>query len=102
METFGGRLKRRRQELNLSQEQLADAMAKSGKTVVSAWETGKSEPSLSDLRKLADVLKTSASWLIDGTEEGKVAGAPSGYTMVPTEEYIDLLQRVIKQQDEQK
>lgn len=102
METFGGRLKRRRQELELSQEQLAEVMGKSGKTVVSAWETGKSEPSLSDLRKLADTLKTTAAWLIDGIEDGKVPGAPAGYSLVPTQEYIELLQRVIKQQDEQK
>lgn len=100
MDSFGERLRIKRTEKKLSQEKLAELMQKSGKTVISSWETGKAEPSLADLRKLAEILGTSPGWLLDGGEEDKSSNknVPSGYTVIATDELIELQRQVIQQQ----
>lgn len=101
MEYFGDRLRKKRIEKKLSQDGLADLMQKSGKTVISSWETGKAEPSISDLRKVAEILGVTPGWLLDGKGEGvsSVSEPPVGYTIVPTDEFIALQRKVIKQQE---
>ena len=102
METFGERLKQRRKERVFSQEDLAERLGKSGKTVISSWETGKAEPSLSDLRKLSEALQTTSCWLVDGIEAGKspvLREAPEGYSLISNTELIELQRKALRSQE---
>lgn len=73
---LGENIKRRREELKLSQESVADRLGVS-RQAVSKWETGQSEPSAGNLIQLAEVLETSLSALAD--PEGGLGGpAASG------------------------
>ena len=58
----------KRREQNLTQEQLAEKIGVSNKTV-SKWETGKSMPDYSVVEVLCEVLNISASELIAGKEK---------------------------------
>ena len=62
--TFGTNLKAIRQEIGLSQTQLAQMIGVSFKTI-SHWEKGYSEPTLEILGKLKSVLKVSYEDLLD-------------------------------------
>lgn len=61
---FGVNLKAIRQEVGLSQTQLAQMIGVSFKTI-SHWEKGYSEPTLDILEKLKSVLKVSYEDLLD-------------------------------------
>lgn len=71
-------IKRRREELKLSQEYLAEQLGIS-RQAVSKWETGQSEPTASNLIQLADVLETSLSELVDPhkKDEGRSITEPA-------------------------
>jgi len=104
MSSFATRLKELRKSKGLSQDDLAEKLGvKSGKQTISNWELGKTEPTLSDIRKIAEVLTTTLSFLIEGVQgNSDVMQEPkAGYISVPMEEYIDLQRRVIKQMDQQ-
>lgn len=62
METFGERLKALRKEMNLGQIALAKKIGV-GKSVISLWELNKSEPTLSNLVKLALFFNVSTDYL---------------------------------------
>lgn len=62
METFGDRLKELRTERGLGQIQLAKELGV-GKSVISLWETGKSEPTLGNLVKIALFFRVSTDYL---------------------------------------
>lgn len=57
-------IKALRKEKKLTQEQLADALFVSSKTV-SRWETGRNLPDLLQLRELADYFQVDVRELID-------------------------------------
>ena len=59
---FSERLKTLRKEKKLTQKELAEQIGISQKSY-SHWETGKNEPSLENLIKLADLLEVSIDWL---------------------------------------
>lgn len=104
MESFGQRVRRRREQLGMSQDELAKKIdVKSGKQTISRWEQDKSEPSLSDVRKLAAALDVTYDWLVDGEESSSNAkqDLPAGYSLVPSDEYIELQRRVIQRQDQE-
>lgn len=61
-ENFGTRLKDLRQEKNLGQVALAKQL-NVGKSIISAWEIGKSEPTLSNLIKIAKFFDTTIDYL---------------------------------------
>ena len=62
-------LKYMREEHKLSQEELAQKLGKSQKTI-SAWETGKSYPLLGEIFKMAEIYECSVEQLT-GTEKRK-------------------------------
>lgn len=68
MTSTGERIKSRRKELGLTQQQLGDKVGVSGTTLV-YWERDENKPKGENLLKLAKVLKTTAKYLIDGIEE---------------------------------
>ena len=72
--SLGDNIRNRREQLKLSQEFLAQQLGVS-RQAVSKWETGQSEPTASNLVKLAQVLETTLSELVDpdsgvGRQEG--------------------------------
>lgn len=62
--SLGENIRRRRQELKLSQEYVADQLGIS-RQAVSKWETGQSEPTASNLVELAALFEISLSQLVD-------------------------------------
>ena len=66
----------KRREQNLTQEQLAEKIGVSNKTV-SKWETGKTMPDYSVVELLCEVLEVSVSELIAGKEKEPDANSTS-------------------------
>ncbi len=62
MNSFGEKLKALRTEKGLGQVQLAKEL-KVSKSVISLWETGGSEPTLSNLAKIAAFFNVSIDYL---------------------------------------
>lgn len=67
MESFGERLRYLRQEKNLGQIQLAKEL-NVGKSIISSWELGKCDPTLSNLIVIAKFFGVSVDYLA-GLEE---------------------------------
>lgn len=105
MFTFPERLAFARKKKGLTQTQLAELLSvKSGKQTISNWELGKSEPALSDLIRLAELLEVTVGWLVDGGQlqtSSPVQEVPPGYISVPMQEYIELQRQLIKKQSEE-
>lgn len=68
--TIGSRIRDRRKELGMSQEELAEKLYTS-KQMISAYENDKTEIKVSVLRELVAVLDTTTSYLVDGVIEVK-------------------------------
>ena len=67
---IGKFIAKKRRELNLTQEQLGEALNVSNKSV-SKWETGKCMPDYSIIESLCQTLCISMSELLDGEENEK-------------------------------
>ncbi len=67
-------IKKRREELKLSQEYLAEQLGVS-RQAVSKWETGQSEPTASNLIQLVDVFEMSLSELVAPHQNGREPSA---------------------------
>jgi len=80
-------ISQKRKEKNLTQEQLAEKLGVSNKTI-SKWETGKCMPDYSVVKILCDELEITVAELIDGekTEEKSVR-------IYDDEQVLDLLKR---------
>lgn len=65
--TFNDRITSRRKELGLTQQQLADAVGISGVSVYK-WEAGINTPKGRNLFSLAEALRCSPTWLLNGTD----------------------------------
>lgn len=63
MNEFGERLKEPRKEMGLGQIALAQKLGV-GKSVISLWETGACEPTLSNLVKIATFFGVSIDYLV--------------------------------------
>jgi transcriptional regulator with XRE-family HTH domain len=70
MDAFDINLKRLRIRRNMKQEELAQRMHVSRQTV-SGWETGRRQPDLETLKKLAEVLEVDIHELIYGNKPGE-------------------------------
>lgn len=67
MNSFENNLKRLRNRKNLKQEELAELMNVSRQTI-SGWETGRRQPDLDTLKRLAETLDVDIHVLIYGNE----------------------------------
>lgn len=85
--TTGKFIAQKRKEQNLTQEQLAEKIGVSNKTV-SKWETGKCMPDYTVVKKLCEELKVTVSELMDGEENDK-----KSVRVYDEEEILDLLRR---------
>ncbi len=86
--TIGGYIAKKRREENLTQEQLAEMLGVSNKTI-SKWENGKCMPDYSIIQKLCTSLHTTISELMDGHD--KEEGNNNTHT---DKELLDLLRRI--------
>ena len=84
---IGKFITRKRKEKNLTQEQLAEQLNISNKTV-SKWETGKCMPDYSVIKNLCEVLEITISELMDGEEEKE------SIRSYDEEQTLELLRRV--------
>ena len=78
---------KKRKELNLTQEQLAERLGVSNKTI-SKWETGKCMPDYAVVKSLCEELKISVSELMDGEEADD-----KSVRVYDDEQILDLLRR---------
>ncbi len=62
--SFNKQLAKLRKRNNITQIELADKMGVK-QYVVSSWETGRSEPNISQIVKLCDILSVPADYLLD-------------------------------------
>lgn len=62
------RIKQRRKELRLTQQELGKAVGVS-KATISQWEAGDTSPNGENLARLAKAMRTEISWLLYGTEK---------------------------------
>lgn len=67
MKIFGARLREVRKSKKLTQKELADKFG-TNRVNVTKWETGRTEPSLENLVKLADLFEVSLDWLFGRDE----------------------------------
>lgn len=63
IETFAQKLAQARKDAGYSQRQMADFM-KISKSTIASYETGRTQPDIETLGKLADFYEVSADWLI--------------------------------------
>lgn len=75
-QNLGDRLKERRKELKLTQQDVADSVSVS-KTAVVFWEKGENIPKHESLLLLANALQTTPEWLLKGGDTQKAAPASS-------------------------
>lgn len=64
-------LKEIREEKNLQQKDIAKSLNRTP-ACISSWETGKTEPSIDDIIKLADLLEVSTDYLLGRTNENNI------------------------------
>ena len=84
---IGKFIAKKRKEQNLTQEQLAERLGISNKTV-SKWDTGKCMPDYAVVRSLCEELKVTVSELMDGEEAGD-----KSVRAYDDEQILDLLRR---------
>ena len=84
---IGGYIARKRKEQNLTQEQLAEKIGVSNKTI-SKWENGKCMPDYSIIEQLCKELSVTLSELMDGED-----AAEDSVRVYDDEQILDLLRR---------
>lgn len=84
---IGSCIARKRREQNLTQEQLAEQLGISNKTV-SKWENGKCMPDCGIIQKFCDALYVTLSELMDGED-----AAEDNVRVYVDEQILDLLRR---------
>lgn len=82
---IGGYIARKRREQNLTQEQLAQQLGVSNKTI-SKWENGKCMPDYSIIQRLCDAIHVTLPELMDGED-----AAENSVHVYDDEQILDLL-----------
>ena len=92
---IGAFLKALRKEKGLTQEQLAEKLAVSGRTV-SRWETGSNMPDIGMLVVLADFYGVSIPELINGERKSENMNEEVKETVLKLSDYTDTINQKIK------
>lgn len=92
---IGGFLKKLRKEKNLTQEQLAEQLNVSGRTV-SRWETGSNMPDISILVELAEFYDVSIPEIIDGERKSETMKEEVKETALKLSDYAETINQKIK------
>ena len=91
---IGDRIKQRRIELGMSQQELATAMGYTSKSTINKIELGKNDVSQSKVVKFSKVLNTTPSYLMDWDLDDENNDVPD-YSK-ENNEYIEIGQRIKK------
>lgn len=92
LKTIGSRIKKKRKELKLTQQQVASAMKNVSNVAVSQWESDITSPSAKNLFELSIVLKCDIEWLLNGSEQSNIVPAIlSRNYKVPIISYVEAL-----------
>lgn len=94
-ERIGSFLKELRKEKNLTQEQLAEQLNVSGRTV-SRWETGSNMPDISILVDLAEFYNVSIPEIIDGERKSEKMNKEVKETALKISDYAETINQKIK------
>ena len=86
--TIGSYITKKRREKNLTQEQLAEKLGVSNKTI-SKWENGKCMPDYSIIKQLCKELSVTLSELMDGED-----ATEDSMRVYDDEQILDLLRRM--------
>ena len=73
---FGQRLRNARESAGMTSAQMADRLGVRTSTLDS-WEAGKTEPRANRLQIIASMLNVPLLWLLGGSQQVPVTGAPS-------------------------
>lgn len=92
---IGAFLKKLRKEKNLTQEQLAEQLNVSGRTV-SRWETGSNMPDISILVELAEFYDVSIPEIIDGERKSETMKEEVKETALKLSDYAETINQKIK------
>ena len=92
---IGGFLKELRNEKNVTQEQLAEVLNVSGRTV-SRWETGNNMPDISILVDIADYYDVSISEIINGERKSEIMEKEVKETALTLSDYAEAINQKIK------
>lgn len=69
-DTFGSRVEAARVQLELTRQELAEALGYQRTSIVTRWETGQLEPAvIAIIEQVAMVLKVTPAWLLYGVRE---------------------------------
>ena len=90
----GGFLKELRKEHNMTQEQLAEKLNVSGRTV-SRWETGSNLPDLDVLIELADLYEVDIRELIDGERKSENMDKETKDTLKKVADYAETEKKIL-------
>ena len=88
-------LKKMRKEKGITQEQLAEALNVSGRTV-SRWETGSNMPDISILVSLAEYYQVSISEIIDGERKSEKMDNEVKETTLKLSDYAEAMNQRMK------
>ena len=94
-EKVGSFLKELRKEKNITQEQLAEQLNVSGRTV-SRWETGSNMPDISIQVDLAEFYNVSISEIIDGERKSEKMNKEVKETALKISDYAEVINQKIK------
>ena len=84
---IGGRIKRAREDIELSQDDFATAMGRSTRKWTYEIETGKTSLGAEEIRRVARILRKDVSWLLGDSPDDESAEAELilGYRSLPAE-----------------
>ncbi|WP_254561822.1 helix-turn-helix domain-containing protein [Dyadobacter diqingensis] len=97
MDSSGKKIKKLREDLGLSQEELMKKLEKTSKQTISNWENDRSEPTIHDYRKLAEIFSTTVSYLIG--ESTAPSNTSSDTITISKDEFIELQRKALKQEE---
>ena len=92
---IGSFLKELRKEQNLTQEQFAEQLGVSGRSV-SRWETGINMPAISLLVEIAEFYDISISEIIDGERESEKMNEEVKETALKLSDYTETINKTIR------
>lgn len=86
--SIGQRIRQRRKELKLTQQELASAIKGVSNVAISQWESDTTKPNSENILDLSTVLQCDISWLLRGSGESNVIPASIGGHKVPLISYV--------------
>lgn len=91
------KLRELREDKNWQQKDVAEKVNRTT-ACISSWETGKTEPSIDDILRLADIFEVSCDYLLGRTNDYEVVDAPK--TLSPLQNKMISLLEMLPREDQ--